>query len=40
MRGLLGEGDYYRVGQLVLDYDEWVSRESGADGSIAELLSG
>jgi hypothetical protein len=43
IRGLLEEGDYYKAGQLALDYDEWVSGESGgvdgADRSIAELLS-
>jgi len=43
IRGLLEDGDYYKAGQLALDYDEWVSGESGGvdgtDGSIAELLS-
>jgi hypothetical protein len=41
--GLPEDGDYYNAGQLALDYDEWVSEESGGvdgtDGSIAELLS-
>jgi len=44
IRGLLEDGDYYKAGQLALDYDEWVSGESGGvsgtDESIAELLSG
>jgi hypothetical protein len=28
IRGLLDDGDYYKAGQLALDYDEWL-RESG-----------